>query len=193
MRLFAFARHGQSTLNVAHIINGDPTRPAPLTSRGVRQAQQLGEQLSNIHFDVAFCTRFRRTRQTAEIALEGRTIPLHVEQAFDDIDVGALDGAPITEYMEWKRRHRRQDPFPAGESLDAAACRYGGALHSLLARPEQRFLVVTHEVAIRYILEVLDGRGWRRVPNAVPYLFDENAIRTAAYRLETYAPLLLAS
>jgi broad specificity phosphatase PhoE len=192
VRLFVLARHGQSTLNVAHVVNGDPQRPAPLTQRGVRQARQLGEQLRNIHLDVAFCSRFPRTRQTAEIALAGRNVRLRLEAGLDDIDVGALDGATIDEYSAWKRRHRRTDSFPNGESLDDASHRYAAALRSLLELAEQRILVVTHEVAIRYMLQVLDGGGWRRIPNAVPYFFDENAIRTAAYRLEASTPLFLA-
>jgi broad specificity phosphatase PhoE len=193
MRLFIFARHGQSTANVARVVNGDPHRPAPLTPRGERQARQLGDQLRNIRIDVAFCTRFARTRQTAEIALAGRSVPLYVDPTFDEIDVGALDGATIGEYRGWKRRHLHSDAFPGGESLDDAARRYATALGSLLDREEQRFLVVCHEIALRSMLEVLDGVEWPRVPNAVPFVFDENAIRTAAYRLEAFAQLPLAS
>jgi 2,3-bisphosphoglycerate-dependent phosphoglycerate mutase len=193
MRIFIFARHGQSTLNVARVVNGDPHRFAPLTARGERQARRLADQLRNVELDVAFCTRFPRTRQTAQIVLSGRTVPLNVEQAFDDIDVGALDGATIGEYRDWKRRHLQSDAFPGGESSDDARRRHARALRSLLDRPEQRFLVIGHEVGIRNMLEVLDGCGWRRVPNAVPYLFDENAIRTAAQRLEAIGRLVRAS
>jgi broad specificity phosphatase PhoE len=183
MRIFIFARHGESTLNVARVVNGDPNRPGPLTARGERQARQLGRQLRNVELDVAFCTRFSRTRRTAELALAGRSVPLLVEPGFDEIDVGALDGAPIGDYRTWKRRHRHSQPFPGGESLDDAARRHANALMSLVDRPEQRLFVVSHEVGIRSMLEVLDGAGWRPVPNAVPYVFDENAVRTAAHRL----------
>jgi broad specificity phosphatase PhoE len=193
MRIFIFARHGESTLNVAQVVNGNPRRHVPLTALGERQARQLGDRLRNVQLDVAVCTRFPRTRQTAELALAGRGVPLLVEPSFDDIDVGELDGATIGDYRTWKRRHRHSEPFPGGETLDDAARRYADALLSLLDRPEQRFLVVCHEAGIRSMLEVLDGAGWRPVPNAVPYLFDENAVRTAAYRLAMYGELLEAS
>jgi broad specificity phosphatase PhoE len=189
MRFFVFARHGESTLNVARVVNGNPHRPVPLTLRGERQARQLGDQLRSVELDVAFCTRFPRTRQTAELALTGRRVPLLVAPRFDDIDVGTLDGATISDYRDWKHRHRQGERFPGGESLDNASRRYADGLWSLLDRPEQRFLVVCHEHVIRSMLEVLDGAGWRRVPNAVPYLFDENAIRTAAPRLAMYGEL----
>jgi alpha-ribazole phosphatase len=193
MRIFIFARHGESTLNVARVVNGDPHRPGPLTARGERQARRLGRQLRNVEFDVAFCTRFSRTRRTAELALAGRSVPLLVEPGFDEIDVGALDGAPISDYRTWKRRHPHSQPFPGGESLHDAARRYADALISLLDRLEQRLFVVCHEAGIRSMLEVLDEAGWRRIPNAVPYLFDENAVRTAALRLAQYGELLEAS
>jgi len=193
MRLFVFARHGQSTLNVAQIINGNPHRDVPLTARGERQARRLGEQLRNIELDVAFCTRFPRTRQTAEVALAGRRVPLLEEPSFDDIDVGALDGTTIGEYGAWKKRHVRADRFPGGESLDDASRRYADGLWSLLDRPEQRLLVVCHEVGIRSMLDALDGAGWRRVPNAIPYFFDDNSIRIAAHRLAMCGRLARAS
>ena len=178
---------------MARVVNGDPYRPVLLTQRGEQEARQLGDQLRNVELDVAFCTRFPRTRETAEIALGRRRVPLLVEPNFDDVDVGALDGATIDDFSQWKHRHRRGERFPDGESLDEAAERYSTGLRALLDRPEQRLLVVCHAVVIRSILEVLDDTVWRHVPNAVPYLFDENAIRTAAHRLVLYGQIPKAS
>jgi probable phosphoglycerate mutase len=193
MRLFVFARHGESTLNVARLVNGDPYRPVHLTRRGRLQACRLGEQLRNTDLDVAFCTRFPRTRQTAEIALAGRRVPLLIEPGFDDVDVGELDCATVDDFRDWKRHHRRGEPFPGGESLDEASERYAEGLRMLVDRSEQRVLVVCHAVAIRSILEALDEAGWRRIPNAIPYLFDENAIGAAAHRLALYGQMRNAS
>jgi broad specificity phosphatase PhoE len=105
------------------------------------------------------CSRSRRRR-----------IPLLVEPGLDEINVGALEGATIDEYGDWKRQHSAGEAFPSGESIDDAMRRYAQALRSLLERLEQRFLVVCHEAAIRSMLDALDGRGWRHVPNATPYV-----------------------
>jgi phosphoserine phosphatase len=189
MRLFVFARHGESTFNTWHRMNGDPHRVVPLTTRGERQARALGDQIRNLPIDLAVCTRFERTRRTAELALEGRAIPFHVEPSLDDIDVGRLDGQPIAAYRAWKRGHARKDRFPGGESLEAATHRYVGAFRALLARPERVLLVVTHELPIRYALAAAAGmpspeRSTVAVPNATAYLFDEASIQVAAERLE---------
>ena len=118
----------------------------------------------------------------------GREVPIVVEQLFDDVDVGDLDGVSLDEYRAWKRAHERAEPFPNGESLDAAAVRYGRALEWLLARPEQAVLVVAHEIPIRYALNAAEGSAdpdapYRRIANATPYLFGERRLAEAAERL----------
>ena len=182
------ARHGESTLNVARVVNGDPAVDVRLTENGRRESQLLGRQVRNVPLDLCLVTRFGRTRETAELALEGRAVPLVVEPLFDDIDIGDLEGSSLDEYRDWKRAHSRADPFPNGESLDAAAARYGRGLESLLARPERTILVVTHEIPVRYALNAAEGSRdpdspHRAIANATPYLFGEETLAEAAARL----------
>jgi probable phosphoglycerate mutase len=188
MRLFVLARHGESTLNVEHIVSGDPAREVPLTEQGREESRQLGIQLRNLPLDVCVHTRFARTRATAEIVLEGRDVPLEVEPLLDDIDVGELEGTTIGDYRAWKRAHSRSDPFPGGESLDAAAVRYGRGFEALLARPEQTILVIAHEIPVRYALNAAEGSRdldspHHEIANATPYLFGEKQLAAAAERL----------
>jgi probable phosphoglycerate mutase len=184
MQLYVLARHGESTLNFENRINGDPAVPVALTEHGREQARLLGLQVAHIRLDVCICTRFTRTRDTAEIALEGRKVPIEVEPLLDDIDVGELEGIPLEDYRAWKREHTRRDPFPAGESLDAAALRYAHAFRKLLERPETSVLVVTHEIPLRYAVNAAEGSDnldgpAHQFPNATPYLFDEEALGRA--------------
>jgi broad specificity phosphatase PhoE len=185
MRLFVFARHAESVLNLERRVNGDPTRDVDLTERGRFEAAQLGQELAGLFLDVCLHTRFSRTAQTAEIALAQRKVPFEVEPLFDDIDVGDLEGTHIDEYRAWKHAHTRTDPFPGGESLNDAARRYADAFRALLAGPHSSVLVVTHEIPIRYALngaagsESLDGPA-HEIRNATPYLFDEPGLARAA-------------
>jgi broad specificity phosphatase PhoE len=189
-RLFILARHGESTLNVARVINGDPAVDVPLTDKGRRESRLLGQQLRNVPLDLCIVTRFGRTRETAEIALEPRAVRFEGEPLFDDVDVGDLEGASVDDYRAWKRAHTRADSFPNGESLDAAAVRYGRALESLLARPERAILVVTHEIPVRYALNAAEGSRdpdspHHDIANATPYLFGEQRLAEAAACLVT--------
>lgn len=189
MRLFVLARHAHSTLNVEGRVNGDPSVPVPLTEQGREEARRLGNQLAELPFDLCVHTRFARTRDTAEEALRNRDVPFSEEPLLDDIDVGELEGQTIADYRAWKREHRRSDPFPGGESLDDAARRYARAFNRLLERTEQTVLVVCHEIPIRYALNAaagsddLDGPA-HAIPNATPYLFDDESLARAAERMQ---------
>jgi broad specificity phosphatase PhoE len=189
VRLFVFARHGESVLNTERRINGDPSVEVPLTDEGKSQAHKLGVEIANIGFDVCIHTRFSRTRQTAEIALAERSVPFAEEPLLDDIDVGELEGETLEAYRAWKHSHAREIPFPGGESLDDAALRYARAFRGLLALPDDTVLVVTHEIPIRYALngasgsDSLDGPA-HEVENAVAYLFDDESLLRAADGIE---------
>ena len=184
-RLFVFARHGESVLNLERRVNGDPERDVPLTEQGEEESRRLGQQVSQLPLDSCVHTRFPRTRETAEIAVAERDdVPLLVEPLLDDIQIGELDGAPVDEYRAWKRAHARSDPFPGGESLDDAARRYADGFRRLLASEHRCMLVVCHEIPIRYALngasgsDSLDGPA-HELANAVPYLFDEESLERA--------------
>jgi len=180
-------------MNAAHVLSSDPSRPVGLSSRGRRQALRLGEQIRNLEIDLAVHTRLPRTRETVELALRGRDVPFVIEPCLDEVRLGALDGAPIRAYWAWKENHARSEPFPSGESLDDAARRYAEALRRLVERPGAVALVVSHQIAIRYLLEAASGiraldKSGLRIPNAVPYLFDESALRNAIECLDVLAP-----
>ena len=162
-----------------------------LTDKGRRESTLLGEQLRNVRIDLCIVTRFGRTRETAEVAVGDHGVTFEVEPLFDDVDVGALEGKPLDEYRAWKRAHTRADPFPDGESLDAAAARYGRALESLLRRRETTILVVAHEIPVRYALNAAEGSDDLDAPhhsiaNATPYVFDEERLAEAARRLAAW-------
>ncbi len=95
-------------------------------------------------------------------------------------------------YWDWVGQHTAADRLPHGESVDDALRRYGGALRRLLAWAGSVTLVVTHELALRHVAGAAapgrpPGPG-TDFPNAVPYLFDEHAVRRAAAGLADPEP-----
>jgi broad specificity phosphatase PhoE len=192
VELYLLARHGESALNLENRINGDPAVPVALTEKGRAEALLLGQQIAHIRLDACICTRFTRTRETAEIALQGRDVPIEAEPLLDDIDVGNLEGLQLEDYRAWKREHTRRDPFPGGESLDAAALRYAQAFRKLLERPQTSMLVVTHEIPLRYAINAADGSDdldgpAHQLANATPYLFDRDSLGRAVEGIERLA------
>jgi broad specificity phosphatase PhoE len=192
VRLYVIARHAESSLNIERRINGDPSVEVPLTDVGREEARQLGIQVGNLALDLCVHTRFGRTLETAAIALAGRDVSMVVEPLLDDIDIGELEGRSIDDYRAWKRAHSRSDPFPGGESLDDAARRYARGFQALLARPEERILVICHEIPLRYALNAAAGSAEPDAPvhelrNATPYVFDEPALERAVAHMEALA------
>jgi probable phosphoglycerate mutase len=193
VRLFVIARHGESTLNLEQRVNGDPTVPVALTDKGRDEARLLGQQLAHVPLDLCVHTRFARTLETAEIALEGRDVAFLEEPLLDDIKIGDLEGKTLADYRAWKREHTRRDVFPGGESLDDAALRYAEGYRRVLGRPEERILVVTHEIPLRYAINAADGSDeldgpTHQLANATPYLFDEVALERAVAGIERVTP-----
>jgi broad specificity phosphatase PhoE len=189
LRLFILTRHAHTILNVERRINGDPAVQVPLTEEGRAAAARLGHQLEALAIDLCVHTRFGRTKETAELVLAGRSVPTIVQPLLDDIDVGDLEGESIDAYRAWKRAHSRADPFPGGESLDGAARRYASAFRGLLDRDEAVTLVVCHEIPIRYALNAVAGSAdldapEHSIPNATPYLFDDESLLRAAEGIE---------
>jgi broad specificity phosphatase PhoE len=187
------ARHGESVLNVEGRVNGDPDVPAPLSERGRDEARLLGAEIANVEIDLCIHSRFERARETARIALDGREVPFAVEPLLDDIKIGEVEGQSLADYRVVKRQIGRKQPFPGGESLDDAAERYAVAFERLSEAGAEHVLVICHEIPVRYALngaagaDALDGPPFHDIENAVPYVFDNEALARAAARIRELA------
>jgi broad specificity phosphatase PhoE len=194
VRVLLLARHGQSLLNAAGVVNGDPARDRGLSERGVDEAHRLAAQLAGIRIDACFVSEFPRAQQTARIALgDGRgNIPVHVDHELGDIRIGSLEGGSLEEYRAWKHGRTRDEPFPGGESLDDAARRYAASYERLLGRAEETILCICHEIPVRYAVNGAAGSGDLDQPihdiaNAAPYMFDREGLARAVTRIRELA------
>jgi 2,3-bisphosphoglycerate-dependent phosphoglycerate mutase len=192
MRLFLFARHGQSLFNVDQIVNGDPALDRGLSEQGIEEAERLAGQLAALPLDLVAVSPFPRALQTANIALAGREVPHLVDDDLGDVRIGDLEGRTLAAYREAPAHSNRKERFPGGESLDGAALRFAGAFERLLARDEPATLVVCHEFPVRYLVNAAAGSDELDGPldyvaNATPYLFDETTLRRAVGRIRELA------
>jgi probable phosphoglycerate mutase len=189
-----FARHGESVYNVEGRVNGDPSVDVPLTARGAEQAIALGQALGGLDIDVCVHTRFRRTRDSARLALEGHGFRgrLACEPRLDDIRCGAMEGWSVARDHGW-RAGRARDRRPLdGESVTDAALRISRGLLSMAALPERTVLVLTHELVVRYALNARRDSDdiaapCREVPHARPFKIEREALLEAAARIRSAA------
>jgi probable phosphoglycerate mutase len=192
MQITIVSRHGQSKLNVAALVNGNPALDQGLSALGVEQATELAFQLAGAAIDLCVTSEFPRAQETASLALAGRDISRMVDPGLNDVKVGELEGKTLDDYRVWKRAHTRDDAFPGGESLNQAARRYADAFERVLDREEPTVFVVCHEIPVRYAVNASAGSSefdhpLHDVANAEPYLFDADGLRRAVDRMRELA------
>lgn len=152
-RRFTFVRHANTVYNDLHLLNGDPEVCVPLDADGRVAAAQLAPLVAARPLDLALHTRFSRTRETLLLMLGLRhDVPVAVESAFDDIDVGIFEGQDVQGYRAWRAQHGLAEAVPGGESRLGALARYADGCARLLARRDARsVLLVVHDVPIRFL------------------------------------------
>jgi len=151
-------RHAESEASRAGLMNGDPSRPIPLTERGRSQARELGAHLAGQRIDLCVVTAFPRTRETADLALVGRDVPRVVVPELNDPLAGVLEGEPIVAFRAWFSANGPTTPVPGGgESRVETTRRYATGFRRIGARSESSILVVAHGLPIIYAL--LAARG----------------------------------
>lgn len=159
MERATLARHGESTASAKGLLNGDPYHYFALTRTGRKQAKALGERLRDEPIDLCVTSRFPRTRETADLALEGRPVPRLVVPDLDDVRVGEFEERPVEDLRLWQRTHPLTEPIPGGgESRVDSITRYCAAFQSLLASDEANLLVVAHGLPITAVLLAIQGQ-----------------------------------
>ena len=163
-----------------------------LSEQGIEEALALRAALEEEEIDLGVATRLVRTQETLELALGPRSVERLVLPGLGEIGFGAYEGGPLAEYRAWAWAHAPEVECPGGgESRAAAAVRVAGALDSLLSRPEDVVLAVSHALPIRYVVDASDGTfptaRITPVPHAAPFRLPATAVARAADTLRVWA------
>jgi len=182
-------RHGETTYNATHRLNGDPGIDVSLSEHGQAQCRMLAPLLARVEWRGLFVTRFRRTAQSAALLVPDLR-PVVLED-LDDIAVGEFEGRTRDEYRAWRRVWGVDVAPDGGESRLAVAHRYGRAMARLASEEEGPVLVVTHDQPIRYLENALRDADpvvgpAPPVPNAEPFAYSRDELSRGAERLRRY-------
>jgi broad specificity phosphatase PhoE len=134
----------------------------------------------------------QRSRDTADIALEGRSIPRLELPELNDIRFGRFEGKALREYRAWASAHDPTLPAPGGgESRVDTVRRYVKAFREILARPEEVILVVAHSLPIRHVLNAVADQNpvplVEQVRYAEAHRLDRKDLESAVERLDRWA------
>lgn len=174
MTTIHLARHGETDWNRDLRWQGhsDP----PLNERGRRQAHALADELDGMRLAAVYASDLRRASETAEIVASRLDVPVTVDPALREIDVGSWEGFTLTELetrfpeavARWEERG--EHGWEGGESHDQMAARVHDAVQSIAAGHEgEEILVVTHGGPIRALKALAAGLDYPRDRRSVPY------------------------
>ena len=93
MRLY-IVRHGETDWNKARRVQG--FSDIPLNEYGRHLARETAEGMKDIPFDLAYTSPLVRARETAEIILAGRDIPLIESNGIKEMGFGEYEGMCIS-------------------------------------------------------------------------------------------------
>ena len=191
MRELVIARHALAFSNRDGLASSEPPGES-LTDEGREQALRLKELLAGEQLDLGISTGFARTLETLDLALAGRNIPRLLLPELAEIRFGEYGGGSLDAYRTWAAAELPTVQAPGGgESRAEAAVRFARGARWLLERPEERVLVVTHALALRYLFDAARGlepaARMAAVEHAAPYRLTAEELERAATLLEEWS------
>ena len=159
-------RHCESMGNLLHSFAGHSD--VDISEKGELQLKCLSEYFKDIKLDKVYTSPLLRAKKTAEAINKYSGAPLEIEKDFIEINLGVLDGRPVSEMTDEQTSKWLTDPdkfyVEGGESMREVAERVSAALKRIAEQnPESTIAVASHGCAIRNLIRVLKGFG----PNGI--------------------------
>ena len=83
-------RHGKTDWNELHKLQGHTD--IPLNEKGRLMAKAAHDEYMDVHIDLCFASPLIRARETAEIFLQGRDIPIEIDDRLKEMCFGEYEG-----------------------------------------------------------------------------------------------------
>ena len=157
-------RHAKTAWNAQGRVQGHSE--SSLEAEGIAQAELLAARLASKHFHAAYVSDLSRTRQTADIILKGRKIPLEITAELREMSYGKWEGMTHKEikaaYPEEFAEYLRGDVafLPSGgEGPLQLMSRLVPLLHRLSTShgPDEDILLVSHGGTLKGLLILMMG------------------------------------
>jgi broad specificity phosphatase PhoE len=163
-------RHGHTSLNCP----GDDERlrawlDIPLDERGLREAAETAEKLTQYPIETIYCSDLRRARQTAEVLRRRSRSTVTATSELRPWNLGAFGGQRVRDILPFlSLLNQRPDlPAPSGESFHQFYGRFSYRLSQLLKLAEDArgcVLAVTHVRNLLAATTIIEGGNCDKVP-----------------------------
>lgn len=147
-------RHGRTDWNAAGRLQG--RSDIELNEEGRASARETGEKLKEIPFSAAFSSPLLRARETAELILQGRNLPLQSDARLTELSYGRAEGAYLAQDTRWNDMVQRLFSVP---ERDYIAPEEGESYADLLVRCRDFIngVLLPHEKEWEHVLLVSHG------------------------------------
>jgi broad specificity phosphatase PhoE len=194
-------RHAESDANASTNLSEkvwQGSSDSPLTIRGELQVAATAAHVATLHrryaVDVFYVSSLLRARRTADAISRAIGLPVQVDHALREFDLGDWEGRTFAELEDIENLSKRWEADryfvpPGGESPYIFQRRIVTAFESLVSvHPDHTVLVVTHGGVIRNLLGLWIGHGpddWQR------WNASNCSITILERRGQTWCPVLL--
>jgi broad specificity phosphatase PhoE len=152
LRLY-IARHGETTWNVEHRLQG--WTDVPLDETGKRQAAALAESLKGVRLDAIYSSTLSRSRDTAQ-TVAGQTMTVKSLDSLRERNYGHFQGGSDMAPDYERRANSWDDRLDDGESLNQLLARAREGLQQIRREhPAGNVLIVGHRITNQMILRAL--------------------------------------
>jgi len=184
---FYYVRHGETIFNITNKSQG--SCDSPLTSKGIKQAQQCAKHLEHFHFDKVFCSTSERAIDTANIIVENKDLEIIPLKGLKEMSFGILEGerndildTPMSNC--WKQKDFTQY---GGENKEQFIKRIQDTFNHIVDACENNdtCLIVSHRGYFYYMLEALFNQSLdlleKNDPNFLSHLIPNASIAKFQY------------
>lgn len=89
---YIFVRHGKTHFNEIQLKQG--WCASPLTKQGIKEIENMAEQLKDYTIDAAYTSPILRAKHTAQMILKNHTVLLNEDKRLKEVNFGLLEGSP---------------------------------------------------------------------------------------------------
>lgn len=161
MKLYII-RHGETVWNTQGRLQGKAD--IELNENGIRLARITAEKMAHIPFDLAITSPLKRARQTAELILGDRDVPVLEDSRIEEITFGEWEGLccrkdnyqiPSADFEKFFTDPFNYQPPTGGETVLQVVERTGEFYQELIHNPDYQdktILIAAHGCSCRALL-----------------------------------------
>lgn len=159
-------RHGETNWNVDDRITGQlDDEEIKFTDLGYRQIEKLSQELKANNVQVIYCSDYKRTSETANIANSKLGIPIFYQKELHGLNMGKYQGNILLECSKEREfRESFQDynlPIGGGESVNQLNARIKKFILKICKDEEySRIAIITHSAVISNLKALLTQKKY---------------------------------